>query len=147
MSDIPGGVTPPILPGVAHLGDDTRWTLIASGALMAIGAFLPWARAGIFTLAGTDGDGIFPLIGGVLIALIGVARKASTLGTIVVLIIALGAGWITLNVYNGLDPTTIGGGLYVSLLGCGIAVIAAFMVARDSGRTRQASKPLPPPTI
>ena len=41
------------------------WWLGTSAALMIVGSFGPWIRAFIVSASGTDGDGVFTLIGGI----------------------------------------------------------------------------------
>lgn len=44
--------------------------VIVCGALIAGGAFLPWAHSGLFTVSGMAGDGIFAIgIGGALVVM------------------------------------------------------------------------------
>ena len=118
------------------MDDQIRWWLVGSGALMAIGSFMPWVQAGIISASGTDGDGMFTLIFGVVIALIGVAKKATlitgwatvALAFFSLLIIAIVIGnFETVEVFD----TTIGSlgtGLFVVGLASLVALIAGFKV-------------------
>lgn len=120
------------------LEPQTRWWLIGTGVLMAVGSFLPWASAGIFSAAGTDGDGILTLIGGVMVGLVGVANKASLttgLGTIVVAALSL---VIVVNVFGNFgaeDIGLVGSGLYLTGLASLFAAIAGFKVFGESRRS------------
>jgi hypothetical protein len=68
----------------------TGWWLVVGGGLISIGSFMPWVTAstvfGTLTRSGLDdgGDGIFTIIIGVAVALIGgliVSGRADTRGT------------------------------------------------------------------
>jgi hypothetical protein len=117
--------------------------VIAGGALMAIGSVLPWltARTGLGTVSvlGTEGDGVFTLIGGALIALLGLVRlerRPSPAGRFA--IVALGLGGLAIGVLDitatnerlaALNPElvagSIGAGLYVLLLGSVVSIFGA----------------------
>lgn len=101
---------------------------IVGGALMALGSFLPWARAGFISLAGTDGDGVFTLIGGVIIVALTLAKKQSRAVGVIVMLIAVGGGLIAYNVFDNLDSDSIGTGLYVAGLGAFIAAVASIQL-------------------
>ena len=103
---------------------------------MAIGSLLPWAQAGIFNMAGTDGDGVFVLIGGVIIVIIGLARKATT-GTGISAIVIAGFSLVTIgNVFSNLSvlgtdadaliSVSPGSGLLVAGFASLFALIAGF---------------------
>lgn len=116
----------------------TRWYLIGAGVLMAVGSFLPWAQAGILSVAGTDGDGIFTLIGGVIVALVGMANRESVatgLGTAIVGGFSL---WIVFNVFGNVgigDYELIGSGLYLTLLASLVATIAGIQLALEARKS------------
>lgn len=117
----------------------TRWWLIGTGALMAIGSFLPWARVGIFSVAGTDGDGIFTLIGGVVVALVGTANRASVITGLGTVVVAGFSMWIVTSVFSNFDIGDIGStgsGLYLTGLASLFALIAGFKVF---GQARKAN--------
>jgi hypothetical protein len=63
--------------------------LIVGGAAGAfIGAFLPWATVGAFSVAGTDGDGVLTLILGIAVGALGVsgirtAKKGLLIGSLI----------------------------------------------------------------
>ena len=136
--------------------DQTRWWLVGTGALMAIGSLLPWVQAGIFSMAGTDGDGVFVLIGGVIIAIIGLAKKATT-GTGIGAIVIAGFGLITIgNIFANLselvtDPDAIlsvspGSGLMVAGLASLFALIAGFKTFSEREH-KALDKLMPTPNI
>jgi hypothetical protein len=129
---------------------------------MAIGAFLPWVQAGIISLAGTSGDGVFVLVGGVLIAIIGLSRKATALTGIGVIVIAAFCLWIVFNVVSGMAELMLeeegdslftaspGSGLLLSGFASLMALIAGFKTfgEREKPGTQQQIQPdlasLPP---
>ena len=114
----------------------TRWWLIGTGVLMAIGSFLPWAQAGIFSAAGTDGDGIFTLIGGVVVALVGIANRASVITALGTVVVAGFSIWIVANVFTNFasgDVGSIGSGLYLTGLASLFALIAGFKIFGQTG--------------
>lgn len=113
--------------------DETRWWLIGTGVLMGVGAFLPWVQAGIFSLAGTSGDGVFVLIAGVIVALVGLSRKATVITGLGVIGVSLFSLWIVGRIMSDLSSidtlgtgSSMGSGLIVSGLGALFALIAGF---------------------
>lgn len=116
--------------------DQTRYFLIGAGVLMAIGSFMPWGQAGIFTVSGTQGDGVITLIAGVVIAIIGIAKRASALSGILVILLAGGSGLIVLNVIaNFTDtPESMGTGLFVVGGAALFALIAGVKTLRERPR-------------
>lgn len=105
-------------------------TIGVIGGFVAIGSFLPWARAGIFTLAGTDGDGVITLIAGVVIAVIAFVSKdkpsrPARIGVLLLFGIALYIAW---TVFGNLsdDVESVGAGLYLVLLAAFVGVFMAF---------------------
>jgi hypothetical protein len=115
----------------ANIDSQTRWWLVGTGVLMAVGSFLPWARAGIFSVAGTEGDGILTLIGGVAVALVGVANRASIVTGIGTIVVAGLSFWVVANIFGNfgvLETDSIGSGLYLTGLASLFAIIAGFRV-------------------
>lgn len=109
----------------------TRWWLIGTGLLIAVGSLLPWAQSGIFSAAGTQGDGVFTLIGGVVIALVGVANRASRAAGLVTVLLAGFSVFIVANVYGnlaGVNGGIRGSGLYLTGLASVFAAIAGLKV-------------------
>jgi hypothetical protein len=128
-SPSPGASTAP-----RQVGAQTRWFLIGAGILMAIGSFLPWARAGIFSVAGTEGDGILTLIAGVIIAIVGVANRATLITGIGTVVVAGFSVWVVVNVFNNLssDVSSIGTGLVLTGIASLFALIAGVDLIRHS---------------
>jgi hypothetical protein len=106
------------------------WLMAASAGLILIGAMLPWATFGPFTVAGTSGDGGLTLVFGLIAAAAGVWRGLSqrpsgwqlaipivnlALGGIVTLIGLADAGDVS-------DVATVGSGLVLTVLG-GMALV------------------------
>jgi hypothetical protein len=115
-----------------NLSQDNKIWLIASGAAIALGSLLPWVSAGIFSFAGTEGDGVFTLImGGVIVVLALVGKTSRGVATLVICLAVL-SGLIVANVASNLadiEPNDLitarpGGGLW--LVGAGaLAAVAA----------------------
>lgn len=108
--------------------ENVKWGVVAGGILMALGSFLPWATAGIFSVAGTSGDGVITLIVGVLVAIIGFAKRQ---GAIPGLLVIGGGGlglFIVYNIFGNLDADAVGTGLLVTGLGSLVAAIAGFTI-------------------
>jgi hypothetical protein len=122
----------------------------AGAALIVVGAFLPWAvvRAallGQISKAGTEGDGVFTLIGGLVVA--GLTfwffSRGNALGVGVAVIAALVGAlalWDTLDVqsrFSSLNSTyaqgSVGSGLYVTIVGAIGAFIGGVMMSRVKG--------------
>jgi len=129
--------TPPAIGESSGMTDQTRYFLIGTGVLMAIGSFMPWGQAGIFTVSGTQGDGVLTLIAGVIIAIIGIARRATAAAGIAVIVLAGGSGLIVLNIVAGFadTPGLIGTGLYVVGLAALFALIAGFKTIGERSRS------------
>ncbi|HLF44103.1 MAG TPA: hypothetical protein VJA46_11355 [Acidimicrobiia bacterium] len=122
--------------------DVTRWWLIGLGALMAAGSFLPWVQAGLFSAAGTSGDGVFTLIGGVIVAIVGLSKQASLVTAGGVVLVAGFSLWVVFNVTGNItgmlvdDSTfgaaTYGTGLFVTGIASLLAIIAGVQLGNDS---------------
>ena len=106
-----------------------------------VGSVLPWVTAGIFSAPGTDGDGILTLIGGVVVALIGVANRASIVAGIGTVIIAVLALLVVVNVFGNFnladteEAASVGSGLYLTGLASLFALIAGFKVIGQARRS------------
>jgi hypothetical protein len=116
--------------------NQTRWWLIGTGVLMAVGSFMPWAQAGIFSVAGTSGDGVFTLIGGVIVALVGIANRASLVTAVGTVAVAGFCLYIVANVFGnfGTDVSSAGTGLFVTGLASLIAIIGGLKVFGQARR-------------
>ena len=131
------------VPEKSAMDDQIRWWLVGTGALMAVGSFMPWVQAGIISAAGTDGDGMFTLISGVVIALIGVAKKATLITGWATVGLAVFSLFIIANVVVNFETveifdTTIGSlgtGLFVVGLASLFALIAGFKVIGAARKT------------
>lgn len=103
-----------------------------AGVVTAIAAFLTWVDAGIATVAGTSGDGVFTLIFGSGVAAIVLFRDWNTIDMAATGILGLLTAVIALNVYGNLDAqanqtvisATAGIGLHLTLIG-GLALLTA----------------------
>lgn len=108
--------------------DNVKWGVVAGGVLMALGSFLPWAQAGIFSVAGTSGDGVITLIVGVLVTIVGIAKRQGAIPGLLV----IGSGglglFIVYGIFQNLDSDAVGTGLFVTGLGSLIAAVAGFTI-------------------
>jgi hypothetical protein len=134
------GSTPALPNAVESRGamtDQTRYFLIGAGVLMAVGSFMPWGQAGIFTVSGTQGDGVLTLIAGVIVAIIGIANRASAAAGILVIVLAGGSGLIVLNVISNFadTPESMGMGLLVVAGAALFALIAGFKTFSERPQT------------
>ncbi|MDA0270829.1 MAG: hypothetical protein O2919_07335 [Chloroflexi bacterium] len=122
---------------------------VVSGSMIIVGALLPWARVGIFSVAGTDGDGMVTLIVGMSIVAValawGLGRGArgpllaiSLLGIVVLAIGIYDAVNISTairdfrsemdgNMLAGLFAPSVGMGLVVTIFG-GFVALATGVV-------------------
>jgi hypothetical protein len=124
--------------------------LAGGGAvLIVIGSFLPWAvvRTGFgqISKAGTEGDGVFTLIGGLVIGFLAFLFYSQGKSTgIPIGILALLAGAVAVldavdvqskfaAVNNEFAQGSIGTGLYITILGAVAALLGAFNIYRRRG--------------
>jgi hypothetical protein len=116
------------------------WLTVVAAALMVIGGMGPWARVlGIVSVSGTNGDGWFLIIGGVLAGAL-LARQVTKGGTwpsAVLLLIGLACAvvaFVDLNDIAGVaDEKTFGSivdpgwGIYASLVASVALAVAAAL--------------------
>ena len=135
------------------------WPVIG-GALMALGAFLPWVQQGLFSLAGTSGDGIFTLVGGVIVVGLALTKRSGRVPGVIILL-AGGVGVLVVwTVFGNLvvpgsiesflnEGPQAGTGLYVAGLGSAIAALSGIDVMRAKPTAKQAipSAPSPPSAV
>lgn len=130
--------------------ENVRWPVVVGGALIAIGSFLPWAQAGIFSMPGTSGDGVLTLIAGVIILAIGFSKKEGRAPGVGILLLSVISGLIALNVLSNmapigdvldLDVPNAGSGLYVVGLGSLIAFASGFGVYTAPPTTKAPAPP------
>jgi hypothetical protein len=122
--------------------NEIKWGVVGGGILMAIGSFLPWAQAGIFSVAGTSGDGVITLVAGIVVALIGVARRRGVAPGLLVLLVGILGLYITYGVYNNLSADEVGTGIFVAGLGSLVAALASIDLFRTP---KPAAPPAPAP--
>lgn len=106
-------------------------TSLAGGAVLALGAFMPWATLGVFSKAGIDGDGVLTAAAGGGIALLAIIMLANPGRALPVVAFLAAMGAIGIIYYDMWDIYTsvvhIGSGLYVSWLGVTAAGIGAAL--------------------
>lgn len=123
--------------------ENVRWGGLVGGILMIVGSFLPWAEAGLFSVAGISGDGVFTLIGGVLVTVVTLAKRRGVAPGLLVTLIGLLGVWIVWTVMGNftirdaediLNPGPgAGTGLFVTGLGSFIGIFAGIDIWRDKG--------------
>jgi hypothetical protein len=117
---------------------------IAGGLLLVLGAFLPWvtvraALLGSLSVSGMEGDGIFFLIGGLLVAALGLWSILGTPSAAPQLLILSGVGFGALaifefsNVSDGIGgiesefaAASMGPGILTLLAGAAAILVAGF---------------------
>lgn len=107
--------------------------VVGTGAvLMVLGSFMPWATAGIFSVAGTDGDGVITLVLGVLIGASMLQKVANlrVVGMAVVLVSAV-CGLIVIS--DGMDLGDAAGmGIFVVGVGAIVAAFGGIQIVKES---------------
>lgn len=106
-------------------------------SLNGIGQPSPVGAGRDFSAAGTQGDGIFALIGGVIVALVGIANKASVITGIGTVIVAGLSLLIVFNVFGNfgsVDIGSVGSGLFLTGLASVFALIAGLKVIGETRR-------------
>ncbi len=135
------------------------WAGISAG-MMVIGAIGPWATAfGVFSVAGTDGDGVIVLLAGLVVGAMVLLRylRGGGVWTLAVAALAAVAGAAT-SIYDMADIqnaisnshglVSIGWGLWIDCIASVSAIVALVFMWRTSAQTAEgvASEPtLPPP--
>jgi hypothetical protein len=133
--------------------------LIVTGVALVIAATLPWAtaRAGIFSIskAGTEGDGVYTLIGGLIIAALAgwiLARehrkgwRALAITVCGGLIAAVGI-WDAADIQRKLGDVegveiSIGAGLWLTMIAGLAAAILGYRLWRQMRQSTPSSTPL-----
>ena len=118
--------------------------VMIGGSLVAIGSLLPWLTArtgfGSVSVMGTDGDGLFSLVGSVIVVLIAVVymnrdaeravRALLILGGLAGLLIVVGdyeAIQVRIAaITSTLLVASIGPGLYLIGIGCVVVIVGAL---------------------
>ncbi len=108
--------------------------MVVSAVAAALGSTMPWATAGLFSKAGTDGDGMLTLlaaivaggVAGIAVGAVGARVVAAVLGMLAGIGIAAVAAYDFLDVSNTeiIEP---GSGLIVTGLG-GVALVVGAIV-------------------
>lgn len=99
-----------------------------AGVLLAAGSFLPWAALGLFSKNGIDGDGVFTLVGGIILVFLAFTAAKRTTQIIGVLV---SAGCLYVVITDGaaiadISRNSLGGGLLVAGLGALVGAIASL---------------------
>jgi hypothetical protein len=129
----------------------TSWVVIGGIGGAFVGSFLPWASAGIFTVNGTDGDGVMTLIASAIAggcygyhiqdraSRKGVRIAALVLMVITALIYVVDFADISTMVDNDFITVSPGIGLILGTIGSIAAVIA--LIVEMAKRRPSASEP------
>ena len=127
----------PTSPQVSPPQGRARIVGLAGAAAAAIGSLLPWATVGPITVRGTDGDGTITLVVAAIAALFAFrlpnGRGSRILPLIGGLLIAAIGIWDMVDISSqsdGFFEVSIGIGIVITTLG-GIALLAAFVLARS----------------
>lgn len=132
-------ISPPQIspPQVSPPSGRARIVGLAGAVAAAIGSFLPWATVGPITVNGTDGDGTITLVIAAIAAVFAFrlpnGRGSRILPLIGGLLIAAIGIWDTVDISSQSDEffkTSIGIGIVITTLG-GIALVVAYVVARS----------------
>jgi len=116
---------------------------VAAGATV-LGAFLPWVDAGIVTVDGLSGDGVFTLVFGIVVIAVVLANRwgrKATIGTAILGVLTVLIALVTYgNLENQTEETiieaTAGGGLHLTLLGgIGMAAAGVYGLVAERGRS------------
>jgi len=121
---------------------------LVGAAIVVVGAFLPWVTWGVFSVAGTSGDGVITLIFGIIIG--GLALGSSSnikaaavliLGFLVLLIGAYDAS----NVVSIAEapfgiPVKVGTGLGATILGGLIVLVSGIVELAEKKPKNRSSK-------
>ena len=110
---------------VAVLEAKEKYPVWLLGGGVVVGSLLPWARAGIFTISGTDGDGVITLVLGVLMA-VSVAAESRITAGLAMALFSFFALWVSLGVFNRLDVETVGGGLFLVIISSGLGILSGL---------------------
>ena len=121
---------------------DASAVALAIGAgLIVVGSFMPWASVGPFSMNGTDGDGIFTLGIGLILAVLAVLNLGGRgMGmTVRVLAVLGGAAAVGIVLLDGSDlmdaplsliEVSVGAGMYVVGIGGAVVALAGLAARR-----------------
>lgn len=141
------GAPPAVQPSATPWVWNAPSILILAGAgAVFVGAFLPWASVGPFSVSGTDGDGVLTLILALVAGVIGVfALRKSSVGLAIGSLVAAGlsfaiAAYDIANINsvgdNDFFEASVGGGLYLTALGALAGIVgAALLIATARPKT------------
>lgn len=115
--------------------------VIALGGTV-LGAFLPWATIGIFSVSGIDRDGAITLTLGILGGVLGIlgvvqARRGMIIAALVAMVlITLVSGYDSIDVLSASDDTfgitvSIGSGLILTVIGGICGIIGSTILLKD----------------
>lgn len=116
---------------------------LVGSVLTIIGAFLPWATWGAFSVSGTDGDGVLTLIFGIIVGALIYFRpwdnKNKAISLILGLLILAVGIYDAYNIANVAEAplnvgVEVGTGLYVTILG-GLIVLFCSIIGFLSKET------------
>lgn len=130
-----------------------RWdggsiTFVAGTAAVTLGAFMPWASVGPFTVNGTDGDGVLTLVGAFIAGGLGIGGFRNRSRGLVIAALVVSVLITLIAIYDLADLASVadendfgiearpGGGLLLTCAGGVAAVVGAALGLRS---------PTPPP--
>ena len=104
-----------------------------SGIVTFFAAFLTWVKAGIFTVAGTSGDGVFTLTSGVMVVAVVLLREWETIDMAATGILGVLTILIAGNVYSNLGSQAEQAIVRASA-GIGLVAAAGYGVLKERNR-------------
>ena len=120
---------------------------IISSALLILGAFLPWVKAGWISYSGLEKDGMFTAIIGLVIGIILLCKKSPKLFIIIAGFLSALVSFVDLanaysiisnyetamqgNMFAGLVQMQIGSGLYLTFLASIGLIVGGFLINKN----------------
>jgi len=126
---------------------------IISSALLILGAFLPWVKAGWISYSGLEKDGMFTAIIGLVIVIILLCKKSPKLFIIIAGVISALISFVDLvdaysiisnyetamqgNMFAGLVQMQIGSGLYLTFLASIGLIVGGFLINKNEEKSKK----------
>lgn len=129
-SDLPPAKPAPVLREGFKVGG------VAAAAVGAAACFMPWARAGIFTVSGVDGDGAFVLAAFLAAGVMLLAGKRATSAWLAVLAFG-GGGWLAADVVGRFEDDVLAAGGVLAALSGAIGMVCAIGRGRNLDRVEK----------
>ena len=124
-----------------------------SSALLILGAFLPWVKAGWISYSGLQKDGMFTAIIGLVIGIILLCKKAPKVFIIIAGFLSALVSFVDLanaysiisnyetsmqgNMFAGLVQMQIGSGLYLTFLASIGLIVGGFLISKSDEKSKK----------